>query len=134
MSLYPSLEDMTVGKMAQVSFSVCFQVAGTSYCCFLQAQVSQQRAQQAAITQGYQPPPTSSTPGSSSSPAVGGLYPSLEDEYMGLQLTQYRPTQPSPASGAVVAASSSVATRANSGPVSGVANVGIRRAEIKQGE
>jgi syntenin-1 len=39
-----------------------------------------------------------------------------------------------PTSGAVVASSgTAVATRANSGPVSGVANVGIRRAEIKQG-
>lgn len=52
----------------------------------LQAQASQQQPQQAAVTQGYQPPPTSST-----APAPGGLYPSLEDEYMGLQLTQYRP-------------------------------------------
>ena len=37
--------------------------------------------------------------------------------------------------GAVVASSgTAVATKSNSGPVSGIANVGIRRAEIKQGE
>lgn len=114
MSLYPSLEDMTVGKMAKAQ--------------------AQQQGQQPAITQGqgYQPPPSSSTPGPS--PAAGGLYPSLEDEYMGLQLTQYRQTTSTTSgAGAVVAANTSVATRSNSGAVSGVANVGIRRAEIKQG-
>lgn len=114
MSLYPSLEDMTCGKMAK-------------------AQAQQQQGQQPAIAQGYRPPPSSSTP-SVSSPAAGGLYPSLEDEYMGLQLTQYRQTTSTTSgAGAVVAANTSVATRSNSGPVSGLANVGIRRAEIKQG-
>ena len=55
----------------------------------------------------------------------GSLYPSLNDEYMGLQLTQYVPP------GAVVPASQSTAMVA---PVSGAGNVGLRRAEIKQGE
>ena len=94
MSLYPSLEDMTVGKLAQ-------------------AQV-QQPQNPMALT---------------ASPAVvvsGGLYPSLEDEYMGLELTQYR-AQMAPVAG------TALATRSNSGAVTGVANVGIRRAEIKQG-
>lgn len=115
--LYPSLEDMTVGKMAT-------------------AQVAQQRAvPQPAIAQGYQPPPSSSTPGPvpPSAPAAhgGSLYPSLED-YMGLALTHYRPP-PGPSGAVVPSAGTAVATRENSGPVSGMANVGIRRAEIKQG-
>ena len=33
----------------------------------------------------------------------------------------------------VVSSGTAVATKSNSGPVTGVANVGIRRAEIKQG-
>ncbi len=91
MSLYPSLEDMTVGKMAKVA--VASQWAGYVYYFIVltrfQAQAAQQQPQPAAITQGYQPPPSSSTPGPAPAQA-GGLYPSLEDEYMGLQLTQYR--------------------------------------------
>lgn len=55
---------------------------------------AQHHAQQAAITQGYQPPPSSSTPGATVPPPApatgGGLYPSLDD-YMGLELTHYRP-------------------------------------------
>ena len=40
-----------------------------------------------------------------------------------------------PTSGAVVVSGgNAVVTRANSGPVTGLANVGIRRAEIKQGK
>jgi hypothetical protein len=86
MSLYPSLEDMTVGKMAKVScVTDCVWWKLTF---LLQAQASQQQAQQAAVTQGYQPPPEATT---SAAAAPSGLYPSLEDEYMGLQLTQYRP-------------------------------------------
>ena len=49
-----------------------------------QAQATQAR-QQAALTQGPSAPPQAVA----ASP-YGGLYPSLEDEYMGLQLTQYR--------------------------------------------
>lgn len=58
-------------------------------------------------------------------PAGGSLYPSLTGEYMGLELTRYVPP------GAVVQASQSQAVVA---PVSGAGNVGLRRAEIKQGE
>ena len=44
-------------------------------------------------------------------------------------------TLQAPTSGAVVVSGgNAVATRANSGPVSGLANVGIRRAEIKHGK
>lgn len=49
-----------------------------------QVQATQAR-QQAALTQGPSAPPHAVA----ASP-YGGLYPSLEDEYMGLQLTQYR--------------------------------------------
>lgn len=49
-----------------------------------QAQATQAR-QHVAITQGPSAPP----PAAAGSP-YAGLYPSLEDEYMGLQLTQYR--------------------------------------------
>lgn len=98
MSLYPSLEDMTVGKMAKVSepkIKKSWHIIIARFLTFLfclQAQTAQQHGQQAAITQGYQPPPTSTTPGPSApAAAAGGLYPNLEDEYMGLQLTQYRP-------------------------------------------
>ena len=58
-------------------------------------------------------------------PAGGSLYPSLTGEYMGLELTRYVPP------GAVVPASQSQAMVA---PVSGAGNVGVKRAEIKQGE
>ena len=58
-------------------------------------------------------------------PARASLYPSLNSEYMGLELTHYVPP------GAVVPASQSQAMVA---PVSGAGNVGLRRAEIKQGE
>ncbi|KAL5456897.1 hypothetical protein EMCRGX_G034124 [Ephydatia muelleri] len=100
MSLYPSLEDMTVGKMAQ-------------------AQV-----QQPQIPMALSAPPVV---------ASGGLYPSLEDEYMGLELTQYRAQIAPQATAVVPAAGTALATRSNSGAVTGVANVGVRRAEIKQG-
>ncbi|XP_064382643.1 syntenin-1-like [Halichondria panicea] len=120
--LYPSLEDMTVGKMAN-------------------AQLTQQRQQggppPAIPSAPYQPPPSSATPGPTSTTVVaiggGGLYPSLED-YMGLELSRYAPPPRHGPGGAVVpSAGTAVATRENSGPVTGIANVGIRRAEIKQG-
>lgn len=101
MSLYPSLEDMTVGKMAQA-----------------QAQ------------------PHPQNPAALAAPPVvisGGLYPSLEDEYMGLELVQFRAQLPPQATAVVPVAGAAITTRSNSGAVTGVANVGIRRAEIKQG-
>ena len=55
------------------------------------------------------------------------LYPSLNDEYMGLQLTQYRPP------GAVVPAGSTSSADRMVAPVSGSGNVGLKRAEIKPG-
>ena len=50
---------------------------------------------------------------------------------MGLNITHYNPP-PAPTSQAVVPQSRAVVTT-SSGPVSGIGNVGIRRAEIKQG-
>lgn len=96
-----------------------------------QAQVASQRP---AVAQGgAQPMPTAPVQPPVGG-GIGGLYPSLEDEYMGLQLTPYRPPQAPSSSGAVVpSGGSAVATRSNSGPISGVGNVGIKRAEIKQG-
>ena len=56
-----------------------------------QAQASQQRppaVTQGQVGQAYQPPVQAATPGPVN---YVSLYPSLEDEYMGLQLTGYRP-------------------------------------------
>lgn len=111
MSLYPSLEDMTVGKMAK-------------------AQAAAQPPP--AVTQGPSHPTPSAPPPSAPSP-YAGLYPNLEDEYMGLNLVPYRATAAAASQAVVPSAGTTVATKSNSGPVSGLANVGIRRAEIKQG-
>ncbi len=117
--LYPSLEDMTVGNMANVSKIVwiaCFFVTALISCVselllyycdsllyfFPQAQLAQQRQQAgppgpAVPSAPYQPPPISATPGATATTVVavsgavsGGLYPSLED-YMGLELSRYVP-------------------------------------------
>ncbi|XP_071965762.1 syntenin-1-like [Antedon mediterranea] len=102
MSLYPSLEDMKVDKMAQAQVQYRQHVANT-------------------VTSG-------SVPGQQPS----GLYPSL-DEYMGLSLTPETIAQNMP----VVAQSPQTVAVPSSGgvlaPVSGQTNVGIARAEIKQG-
>lgn len=103
MSLYPSLEDMKVDKMAKA------QVAAS------------QPPPQRAIAQG---PGVAVSVAHTATPAGGSLYPSLTGEYMGLELTRYVPP------GAVVPASQSQAMVA---PVSGAGNVGVKRAEIKQG-
>ena len=47
--------------------------------------------QQGAIAGPPGAGPVPSAPGPSAPVGGSGLYPSLEDEYMGLQLTQYRP-------------------------------------------
>lgn len=116
MSLYPSLEDMTVGKMAQ-------------------AQVSQGQA--AALPPSGATTVTTGGGATVVTTSAPGLYPNLAEEYMGLQLTGYTPVRPPPPpgpGGAVVpSGGSAVAKPSNSGAVTGVANVGIRRAEIKQG-
>ncbi|XP_076440227.1 syntenin-1-like [Babylonia areolata] len=113
MSLYPTLEDMKVDQMAQ-------------------AQI--QHEQRQAITQGGYPAgdpaphPHSSYPSSSAA-----LYPSL-DNYMGLQLTPQFVQENMP----VVAQNMQVAQRQTPSqsmvaPITGNANKGLMRAEIKQG-
>lgn len=98
------------------------------------AKAQVQARPQPAIANSSAPSGPSAPPPSAPLAVAAGLYPNLHDEYMGLNLTQYRPPAPAHPAGAVVVSSgSAVATRANSGPVSGVGNVGIRRAEIKQG-
>lgn len=121
MSLYPSLEDMEVGKMAQ---------AQTAY-----AHAAQASAQAIAYDQQAPPAYGATYPPEQQNMAVSSLYPSL-DEYMGLSLSPENVAAVMP----VVAANppNQVATRYTStgqgqiAPISGN-DVGIQRAEIKQG-
>jgi syntenin-1 len=107
MSLYPSLEDMTVSKMAA-------------------SQVQKQQSQRPQVTGATAP--VMVTTGAHGVAVTSGLYPSLDD-YMGLNLQHYTP----PPQQAVVPAQTTAVTPVSSGPVSGVANVGIMRSAIKQG-
>lgn len=116
MSLYPSLEDMKVDQMAQ-------------------AQAQQARPQQPAL--GYQVP--ASVPGARPVAPTSSLYPSLND-YMGLAVSEDAVRQHVPgystAGPLVPRPQAAVAIPQTSGmvaPVSGDNNLGIRRAEIKQG-
>ncbi|XP_070556505.1 syntenin-1-like [Ptychodera flava] len=130
MSLYPSLEDMKVDQMQK-------------------AQVQHHHAAQAAIAASQPAPGYPAQPGGPGYPTQPGgpgyptqppaaaapqssLYPSLE-EYMGLNLTPEFVAQTMP----VVARNPQpVAVRQTSGmvaPVSGNDNLGMRRAEVKQG-
>ncbi|CAH3120439.1 unnamed protein product [Porites lobata] len=110
MSLYPSLEDMKVGQMAQ-------------------AQAQQAGAQQPALAYAPQPGAPAPTPGSS-------LYPSLDD-YMGINVSEASVRQHVPNyTAAVVPRPQGAVVPQISGmiaPVSGDNNLGVRRAEIKQG-
>lgn len=110
MSLYPSLEDMKVGQMAQ-------------------AQAQQAGAQQPALGYAPQPGAPAPTPGSS-------LYPSLDD-YMGINVSEASVRQHVPNyTAAVVPRPQGAVVPQISGmvaPVSGDNNLGVRRAEIKQG-
>ncbi|KAL4236810.1 hypothetical protein ACF0H5_005197 [Mactra antiquata] len=114
MSLYPSLEDMKVDQMAQ-------------------AQRQHEASQQPAVTYpaaGGQYPPQQAYPTQSAS--AGALYPTL-DEYMGLQLTPTFVQQNMPAyNDQQVAIPQNTSSNMQVAPVSGN-NVGIQRAEIKQG-
>lgn len=110
MSLYPSLEDMKVGQMAQ-------------------AQAQQAGAQQPALAYAPQPGAPAPTHGSS-------LYPSLDD-YMGINVSEASVRQHVPNyTAAVVPRPQGAVVPQISGmiaPVSGDNNLGVRRAEIKQG-
>jgi len=124
MSLYPSLEDMQVDRTLQ----------------------AQNRAQQPTAPVQSGPPPTypayppanHSTPYPSLSQS-GGLYPALNDAYMGLSLRQ---TDLPPNVGAIIPAQNSNRTVAIpnqsrqvalAAPVSGTNNLGVLRSEIKNG-
>lgn len=103
MSMYPSLEDMEVDKL----------------------QRAQAASQQATVVQQHSSGATTTTNVIVAAPS-SGLYPSLDD-YMGLDLVPYQ----QPGGGAVVPAAT--ASDKQIAPISGAGNVGIRRAEIKQG-
>ncbi|WAR23115.1 SDCB1-like protein, partial [Mya arenaria] len=111
MSLYPSLEDMKVDQMAQAQRS------------YEQPQVTYPA--QGGAQPGYPPAPQQAPRGSSPS-----LYPTL-DEYMGLQLTPQFVQQNLPEYNQV-AIPQNQPSNMMVAPVSGN-DVGIRRAEIKQG-
>lgn len=104
MSLYPSLEDMTVAKHVEA-----------------QAYQEQQHHQQAIASGSIAP----NTPMSSS------LYPSLND-FMGLQLSQESIRQNMPSTGQQVVQYQSPSQQMVA-PVTGNQNMGLMRSEIKQG-
>lgn len=112
MSLYPSLEDMKVDHLAQ-------------------AQASHAHHQQHQAIQGGQigtataPPPTVMAAGST-------LYPSLND-FMGLAITQDSIKQHMPETGQQVIQYQSPASQQVVAPVTGQSNMGMVRAEVKQG-
>ncbi|XP_046554660.1 syntenin-1-like isoform X2 [Haliotis rubra] len=119
--IYPSLEDMKVGQMAQA-----------------QAQYEQQTSVQPAVTYphppGAYPPqqPPAYTPHPTPS-ASGSMYPSLQ-EYMGLQITPEMTAAMAvvPANPTQVAVRQSGSGSMQVAPVTGN-NRGLARAEIKQG-
>lgn len=112
MSLYPSLEDMKVDHLAQ-------------------AQASHAHHQQHQAIQGGQigtasaPPPTVLAAGST-------LYPSLND-FMGLTITQDSIKQHMPETGQQVIQYQPPASQQLVAPVTGQSNMGVMRAEVKQG-
>lgn len=113
MSLYPSLEDMKVDHMAQA-----------------QAHHAQQ---QQAIQQGQQPP----TSGTGAPPVVmaagSSLYPSLND-FMGLQITDESIRTNMPETGQqIIQYRPPAASQQLVSPVTGQNNLGMMRAEVKQG-
>lgn len=104
MSLYPSLEDMTVAKHVEA-----------------QAYQEQQHHQQ-AIASGQIAP---------NAPMTSSLYPSLND-FMGLQLTQEAINQHMPTTGHQVVQYQTPSQQMVA-PVTGNQNMGLMRSEIKQG-
>lgn len=104
MSLYPSLEDMTVAKHVEA-----------------QAYQETQNHQQ-AIASGQLPP---------NAPMASSLYPSLND-FMGLQISQDTIRQNMPNTGGQVVQYQSP-SQTMVAPVTGQQNMGLMRSEIKQG-
>lgn len=122
MSLYPSLEDMKVDKMARAQEQVAAQMTST-------AQAIAYPSQQVA---GNAPPAY----GAVSAPPPGGLYPSLGD-YMGLDLSPQTMEQQMSVVLANPPKENQVALRPGQSqmmvaPITGE-NKGMVRAEIKQG-
>lgn len=115
MSMYPSLEDMQVGRTLE----------------------AQNRVEQGAIASApmypSHPPGHNPTPYPALAQSGSALYPTLGDDYMGLSLRQ---TDLPPNLGAVVVANhgrSDTRLTGYNAPVSGSNNLGIIRSEVKNG-
>jgi len=106
MSLYPSLEDMKVDHMAQ-------------------AQVGHSQSQQPSITQSGSQPPQSSASSSAH------LYPTL-GEFMGMELSHESVLREMPEIGREVI-QHQPASAGMVAPITGQNNMGMARAEVKQG-
>eukprot|EP00118_Oscarella_pearsei_P024541 m.306277 g.306277 ORF g.306277 m.306277 type:complete len:302 (+) comp41106_c0_seq1:112-1017(+) len=116
MSLYPSLEDMVVDKMAQA------QASATSH-------------QQPAIASHAAPASVTvhPAPGVTVTHTTQSLYPSL-NEFMGMEISEdtvrhHMAVVPAPTSGPVVVPGGSQVVA----PVTGSREVGVLRSQIKQG-
>lgn len=125
MSIYPSLEDMKVGQMAQAQAQHEQQMSGPPAVTYPHPQGAYPHPQGAYPPQ--QPPPYPSAAGGPS------MYPSLE-EYMGLSLTPEMVASMAvvPANPSQVAVRQSGTGHMQVAPVTGN-NKGLARAEIKQG-
>lgn len=115
MSLYPSLEDMKVDHMAQA-----------------QAHHQQQAAyqpQQIAAAPSYSPSHSAAPPAAG---AMSGLYPSL-GEYMGIEISHAVVQQHMPETGQDVIRYQPPGSHGIVAPITGEQNMGMARAEVKQG-
>ncbi|OWF45763.1 syntenin-1-like isoform X2 [Mizuhopecten yessoensis] len=116
MSLYPTLEDMKVDHMAQAQ---------------MQHEAASQGHTQPQVTypQQQQPPLVYPQQG-----AGGSMYPSLQGEYMGMQLTPqaYQQYQLVPQQPMAVGVRQTSGGQTQVAPITGN-NKGVQRAEIKQG-
>lgn len=117
MSLYPSLEDMKVDHMAKV-------------------QMQHMPPQQPTMIQqtGPSAPPAYAPTGAPPVVVAGSssLYPSLND-YMGLQITSAVIQQHMPETGQAVVQYQPSANNRIVAPITGEQNLGMMRAEVKQG-
>ena len=129
MSLYPTLEDMKVDQMQQAEQAYHNAAARNA------AAIVYPQQQPGAAPSGMYPPQASD--GTSAASQGGSLYPSLE-EYMGLALTPQMMDQCMPVATTTPPQDMQVGVReTRSGqmqvaPITGN-DVGLRRAEIKQG-
>jgi len=132
MSLYPSLEDMKVDQMAQVQQSISQQY---------QQQYPQQGPQHPPQQQLQYPQPGQQYPQpgapvqSVATVGASSLYPTLDD-YMGLQLSQAVIQHHMPETGMDVVRHNPAQGGAMTpyvAPITGTSNMGVMRAEVKQG-